>query len=124
MNADPNPYAAPSIAAFFDRGETSTDLPFVVRAVEPALLRRRLLLARNGREWLLEYSGRGLRDTVRVNGQPVVRRVAWVWFVPRFSFALDDLPATIEVEISPLLAVRRFELRVDGRLIYLEFKKA
>lgn len=124
MNTELNPYAAPSVAAFLPGGAVSDDLPFVVRAVEPALLRRRFVLDRNGREWLLEYSGRGIRDTIRVNGHPVVRKIAWVWFVPRFSFPLDGLPATIEVEISPLLAIRRFELTVDGRSIYREFVKS
>lgn len=124
MNVDPNPYAAPSIAAFLSRDESANDLPFIVRAVESSLLRRRFVLARNGREWLLEYSGRGLRDTIRVDGKPVARAMAWVWFVPNFQFSLDGLPATIEVQISPLLAVRRFELRIGGHMVYEEFRKA
>jgi hypothetical protein len=123
MNADINPYQAPSVAAFFERTETSPEVPFAVRAAERSYLRRRLVLARHGREWVVEYSGRSLRDTIRVNGRPVVRKMAWVWFVPRFEFSLDELPATIEVRISPLLAVVRFELRVAGRLVYEEFRK-
>ena len=89
MNGDINPYAAPSVASFLESGESSPDKPFFVLAAERSLLRRRLVLARNGREWLLEYSGRGLRDTVRINGEPVVRKMAWVWFVPHFEFTLD-----------------------------------
>ncbi len=122
MNGDINPYAAPSVASFLESGESSPDKPFFVLAAERSLLRRRLVLARNGREWLLEYSGRGLRDTVRINGEPVVRKMAWVWLVPHFEFTLDGLSATIEVRINWLLAVRHFELRVNGQRVYVDYR--
>ncbi|HEY1376697.1 MAG TPA: hypothetical protein VGF55_07875 [Gemmataceae bacterium] len=78
-------------------------------------------LLSDGEPYLVEYDGRGLGlESVRVNRAVAAWRRSWLWFVPRFEFALGAAPAAVEVRVGPWLSIRGFRLSVRGEPVYSE----
>lgn len=116
-----NPYAAPDLQSFQDPADSlAADATLAARLLLRAWLKRRIEVLLPTGPMIVEYSGRSPSDAVWVDGRLAASRYAWWWFVPHFDFRLGNLPATIDVEVAWNLRIRRFELRVDGRLIYAE----
>ena len=55
-----------------------------------------------------------------VNGRVVQRRSHWLWFAPRFDFALGRHYAIVEVRVAFWLALDLLNLYIDNRLVYVE----
>jgi len=67
------------------------------------------------------YSGRGLGyESVSVNGKLVAAKASGIWFTPEFSFPLGSRQALVKVSVWAWMAIRSFELVVDGVSIHSE----
>ena len=82
---------------------------------------RLLELRIDGAVHLLEYQGAGMGfEEVRVDGEVAVQKRSFVWFVPRFEFAVAGHPALLEVRVGWLLKISALRLRVDSWPVYTE----
>jgi len=69
----------------------------------------------------IEYYGRGVGfESVFVDGFQVKSETSLWWFVPEFRFRVRGYRAKVKVRVWPWLAIKSFELWVDGRLLYHE----
>jgi hypothetical protein len=59
-------------------------------------------------------------EEVRVDGRQAVRKLSYVWFVPRFEFELAGHEAVLEVRVHWLWRISALRLRVDSRPVYVE----
>ena len=92
----------------------------VARLDERGWLYRVFAVATPEGTYRVAYDGRGLGDeSVSVNGRLAARRAS-LWFVPEFSFFIGSAPALLRVKVWPWLAIRSFELRVNGEQVYSE----
>lgn len=67
------------------------------------------------------YDGKGLGyEEVLVNGETAKREISIWWYVPRFEFELGNLSAVVNVGVSPLCKIKRFDLTVNGKTVYSE----
>ena len=70
---------------------------------------------------LVTYDGRGMGyESVLIDGVPAARVTSLLWFVPRFEFHVDGLPAVLQVRVWPWLAMRAVRLEIAGRVGYIE----
>lgn len=92
-----------------------------VHLVSRGLLRRKIELQLPEGRFFVEYSGDHFgHELVNVSPGRIVRKVSLIWFAPRFDFDVGGRPATIKVRVWPWLAIRSFELHVDGNPLYTE----
>jgi hypothetical protein len=81
------------------------------------LYRRFEVVTREG-SFVVEYNGRPIGyECVRVEERVVARIKTYVWFAPRFEFAIGTLPAVIEVRVRPWLAMQ-CRLSVGDEVLY------
>ena len=67
------------------------------------------------------YNGKGAGyEEITVNGKIACRRTSLWWYVPKFDFHIGESNVSVNVKISPLMRIKRFDLSVDGRLVYSE----
>jgi hypothetical protein len=84
-------------------------------------LRRQFAVSVPRGQSLIEYDGRGFGfESVNVDGLTVRSETSFWWFVPEFKFRVRGYRALIKVRVWPWLAIKSFELWVDGRLLYHE----
>lgn len=88
---------------------------------QKSLLRRVIDVSTPDGLFIVEYSGWGLGyETVRVNGQAMVRKLSVRWFEPRLEFYLGRWVAVLEISVSWYLTFRAFRLSVDDQLVYVD----
>ncbi len=69
----------------------------------------------------LKYDGRGMGyEEVLVDSKTAKRTISVWWYVPRFEFNIGNKNAVVKVGVSPLLKISRFNLEIDGKIIYSE----
>ncbi len=72
----------------------------------------------------IEFNGRGLHDTVYVEGQIVARKFSWWRIAPRLEFEIqagdETLPVTVSLRLGRGLAIRGFQVQVAGAVVYRE----
>lgn len=94
------------------------------KLVRRSWLCRVVAVSTPGGHFLVEYNGRGLgfeRVIVRRASQVfTLTKVSPRWFIPRFEFAVGDLPAVVEVRVWPWLTLRTLLLYVGGERVYCE----
>ena len=118
-----NPYQSPQ-----SQRVTAWPVPAVANArLEAALVQSGWLYRRVrlfGRlEAEVEWNGRWPVEFVCVNGHKVAAKHAF-FYVPHFAFELPTSMGpcrmTLDLHISLVPAVKRFQISVDGQVVYLE----
>jgi hypothetical protein len=73
----------------------------------------------------LSYDGRGMGyESVVIDGLVVQKKRSWLWYVPRFDFAIDSLPGVIEVRVGPWFSIRAIRLKISGQVLFEEGSQA
>ena len=92
-----------------------------VRLDEKGWLYRALEVATPEGTYRVTYNGRGLgHESVTVNGAFAAGQMSVLWFIPEFSFSVGSMRALVKVKVWPWLAIRRFELVINGESVYYE----
>lgn len=103
-----------------DAGQREVDRAMTGRLIRRSRLRRAIEFNLPDGPHVVEYDGHGIGyEQVTVDGIPL-RRVAWLWFVPRFEFKVGGRPGVVEVRVWPWVTLRSLALRVGGRIVYAE----
>lgn len=69
----------------------------------------------------VKYNGKGMGyEEVLVDGKTAKRTISFWWYVPRFEFNIGNQNAVVNVGVSPLLKIKRFNLEINGETIYSE----
>jgi hypothetical protein len=88
---------------------------------EKSWLYRAFEVVTTGGVYRVTYNGRGLGyESVTVNEEVAARQVSVMWFVPEFCFSIGSTQAIVKVKVWPWLAIRSFELIIDGESVYSE----
>lgn len=67
------------------------------------------------------YNGKGAGyEEVKVDGETACRLKSLLWYEPRFDFAIGKTNARVNVKVSPLLQISRFDLIVNETVVYSE----
>ena len=90
------------------------------RLIDRGWLRRVIEFTLVDGSHVVEYDGRGVGyETLKVDGI-VIRKMDWLWFVPRFNSKLGGWPLIVEVRVWPWFLLRSLVIRVDGQIVYAE----
>ena len=98
------------------------DDELIAELVSTSWLRRQFIVILPEGKAHVEYYGRGIGfESVFVDGFTVKSETSFGWFVPEFHFRLGNRRrGVIKIRVWPWLAVKSFELWVDGQLLYGE----
>src|SRR5262245_11481914 len=93
--------------------------------VHSSWLRRQFIVILPEGKSHVDYYGRGIGfESVFVDGFAVKSETSFWWFVPEFRFRLGNRRrGVIKIRVWPWLAVKSFELWVDGQLLYGEGRR-
>jgi len=87
----------------------------VCKLLEKKWLYRKFLLTLDGNSYHIEYYGRGAGyEYVALDGNAVAGGVSQPWFIPSFSFDIDQYKIVLNVHIWPWLAIKNLKIEVDG----------
>jgi hypothetical protein len=89
------------------------------RLIERGWLRRVIELKLVESCHVVEYDGRGMGETLKVDGD-VIHKTCWYWFVPRFESKVGGYSLTVDVRIWPWLTLRSLVVNVGGQVLYAE----
>lgn len=122
---DANPYQSPrTTSERLVLVASDPSQPIKARLSGRGLLYRCVQLT-GGLEAELAWNGRGVRETIRVNGITVASKTP-LWYVPHFSFPLPGTLSQhrldVDVRLSWVLPifVVKFCVRVDNAIVYSE----
>lgn len=95
------------------------DNTLTARLVKKGWLFRTFELTTREGVYTVTYDGRGMGyESVIV--QDKVMNASSPWFVPEFKFLVGTRSAVIKVKVWPWMAIRKFTLEIDGKLLYAE----
>ena len=88
-------------------------------------LRRCWLVTVGPKTHVVRYDGRGFaHESIGVDDQVAGRNRSWLWFAPSLDFAIEGLPAKIEVRATLPLhlipTISSVRLTVAGKVVYGE----
>jgi hypothetical protein len=59
-------------------------------------------------------------EEILVDGKTAKRTISIFWYVPRFEFIIGNQTAVVNVGVSPLLKIKKFDLEIEGETVYSE----
>jgi hypothetical protein len=69
----------------------------------------------------VKYNGNGMGyEEILVDGKTAKRTISIFWYVPRFEFNIGNQMAVVNVGVSPLLKIKKFDLEINGQTVYSE----
>lgn len=73
------------------------------------------MLTIDGNSYHIEYYGRGAGyEYVALDGKAVAGGTSQPWFIPSFSFDIDQYKIMLNVRIWPWLTIKNLKIAVDG----------
>ena len=68
--------------------------------------------------FLVVYDGQGTGyEQVLVDGEVVCKKKTIWWYAPEFEFSIGSIQAVIHIRVWAWLAVRSFQLTIDGQCV-------
>lgn len=91
----------------------------VCKMVESKWLYRKLLLTIDGNSYCVEYNGRGAGyEYVALDGNAIAGGTSQPWFIPSFSFNIQQHRIILNVRVWAWLSIRSLKISVDGIEIF------
>ncbi|NAR98436.1 hypothetical protein GPS49_05400 [Acinetobacter haemolyticus] len=85
------------------------------KLLEKKWLYRKFLLTIDGRSYYIEYHGRGAGyEYVALDGNAVAGGTSQPWFIPSFSFDIEEHKIVVNVRVWPWLTIRSLKIAVNG----------
>ncbi len=67
------------------------------------------------------YDGRGIGyESVLVEGQPILSKASFYWYIPEFNFNVGEYSGKISVRVWAWLSIKSLSLQVDNQTLYSE----
>jgi len=94
---------------------------FVANLIEKRRLVREFNVITSEGVFEVIYDGTGIGyEEIIVHNQTASRKKSYLWYVPEFEFYIGKLSAKVEVGVSVLLKINRFNLTISGENVYSE----
>lgn len=92
----------------------------ICKLLEKKWLYRKFLLSIDGNSYYVEYHGRGAGyEYIALDGNVVDGGTSQPWFIPSFSFDIEQHKIVLNVRVWPWLAIKSLKISVDGIEVFI-----